>query len=61
MNLKEKLKEYHETSSEIIDGKQYMVTKWYELRPHSLSASSQQQPKKKDATVQELRKELGLK
>jgi hypothetical protein len=58
MNLKEKLKEYHETSSEIIDGKQYLVTKWYELQSHSRSAS-QTQPKK-DATIEEFRQELGL-
>ena len=57
MNLKDKLKEYHETTSEIINGKEYLVTKWYE--PRSLSASI---PKpKKDATIQELRQELGLK
>jgi hypothetical protein len=58
MNLKDKLKQYHETTSEIINEKEYLVTKWCEPLPLT-------QPKKKDVTipitVQELRRELGLK
>jgi hypothetical protein len=45
----EKLKEYHETTSEIIDGKEYLKTTYYE-------------PKDKiEPTIADLRKELGLK